>query len=402
MKRAPGSRTAFTLVEVLIVIAIIGMLAGLSTVAVRRAISAARRAAILVEMDQLNTALNAYKEKTREYPPAFADTSAGGEGDYSVKKRFIQHLLFAFPSYNPEPDSNNTGDLIEQQYSTIRNEILANYRVQNLNGNQVDLDLDRLVLNRDNNSQAEALVFWLGGMPTPIDWSQVDSKGNNQPMNSVRLAGFNADPNNPFRFRESYANTATATQRRDVWTSKRTGKMFNFDISRLVDRDNDGWPEYYPELGLGSSNEFKIPYAYFDYRSYARGGAGANAQSPAEPQNLPGYRPFVLRDAQGTAVDSVVPYARAIPGNTPDFSSGSAIEWMGERSFQILCAGLDGVFTGDQSRAFSLLQTSRANTSTAGGGYMVQGGTLKPALAFAENDNLTSFSTTQVGDLINP
>ncbi|MBL8830593.1 MAG: prepilin-type N-terminal cleavage/methylation domain-containing protein, partial [Planctomycetaceae bacterium] len=130
MKRAPWSRTAFTLVEVLIVIAIIGMLAGLGTAAVRMALSKARQAAVFIEIDQLSQALNAYKERTREYPPAFAETNANGELDYSNKKRFIQHLLFAFPGFNPESDTSVNGDLIEQQYSMIRNEILANYKVK--------------------------------------------------------------------------------------------------------------------------------------------------------------------------------------------------------------------------------------------------------------------------------
>ncbi|MGH9897043.1 MAG: type II secretion system protein, partial [bacterium] len=62
-------RAAFTLVELLVVITIIGILASLITVAAVSALRKARETEIKAEIDQVSTAIEEYKNKTTAYPP---------------------------------------------------------------------------------------------------------------------------------------------------------------------------------------------------------------------------------------------------------------------------------------------------------------------------------------------
>ncbi len=63
----------FTLVEMLVVVAIIGILASLITAAAWRAVVTARNGAIKVEISKLDLAVKAFKEKFGDYPPDFSD-----------------------------------------------------------------------------------------------------------------------------------------------------------------------------------------------------------------------------------------------------------------------------------------------------------------------------------------
>ncbi len=70
--QSKGRAAGFTLVEMLVVITIIGILAGLVIPAVVVAMRKAKEATIVMEISQLDMALKAYKEKFGEYPPDFA------------------------------------------------------------------------------------------------------------------------------------------------------------------------------------------------------------------------------------------------------------------------------------------------------------------------------------------
>lgn len=144
----PVLRRGFTLVEMLVVVAIIGILAGLVTAAAIRARVYAKNATIVMELKQLEAACQAYKEKFGEYPPDFAGITTP-EGQAIITK----HLAKAFPRY--------TGD----------------WRTA----------LSNLGIDYTTLTPQDALVFWLGGIP--------DANGI--------PSGFAADPLNPFQTPEA-------------------------------------------------------------------------------------------------------------------------------------------------------------------------------------------------------
>jgi len=95
--RLPSPRSAFTLVELLVVIGIIATLAALVTPAVMRAQSAARNAAIKAEIDMLHMAIMNYKNEYGSFPPCYdpiPDAPLNGSGQItSVAQKHLQRLF---------------------------------------------------------------------------------------------------------------------------------------------------------------------------------------------------------------------------------------------------------------------------------------------------------------------
>jgi prepilin-type N-terminal cleavage/methylation domain-containing protein len=177
-KRNHGA--GFTLVEMLVVLVIIAILAGLISAVAYRGIARAKVARIGVDISQLSQALNNYKTQFGEYPPDFSDTSANGQAI------ILRHIAKAFPRFTSTWYGAASHPL---DWPNLRQEILIN------SSNLIDLN---------NMTPATALAFWLGGMP--------DAQG--------KPCGFSKNPADPF---ES-----------PVTTPSRTGPLFEFDPGRLT------------------------------------------------------------------------------------------------------------------------------------------------------------------------
>jgi prepilin-type N-terminal cleavage/methylation domain-containing protein len=94
----PTVRPAFTLVEMLVVITIIGILASLGTVAIFKALEAAKRARIKVEITNLSNAIESYKLKYGDYPPSYIDAADNNPANpNSSVAQITRHLAKAFP-----------------------------------------------------------------------------------------------------------------------------------------------------------------------------------------------------------------------------------------------------------------------------------------------------------------
>jgi prepilin-type N-terminal cleavage/methylation domain-containing protein len=285
--RTPHSeRPAFTLVEMLVVIAIIAMLAAILMPAIWSAVLKARNAAVISDISQLEMAIEEYKNQYGDYPPNFvemAPTPFYGEArnaanpaaawSQTVLARHLKRInrnakpTLTLPNGNPDPlhpllipDPKDTSDYLLRDPP---------------NGPMVS-DPSSSVSHID---AAEALVLWLGGLSAN---AQYPLTGPGGPLSIDTVTGAFLHP-----------------------SERRATAIFQFNETRLRDYDGDGLYEYYPPSGSG------IPYAYFDSRSYD------SPWSDFSMDQVPGSaRPYTTQTATGLA-------------------------YMQPGKFQILSAGLD-------------------------------------------------------------
>ncbi len=92
-------RSAFTLVELLVVIGILAILAALITPAIFQARVSARNAAIKAEIDMLHMAVMNYKNEYGSFPPCFSVAGTSGPAATHAKR--------LFPRSTPNPDSRS-------------------------------------------------------------------------------------------------------------------------------------------------------------------------------------------------------------------------------------------------------------------------------------------------------
>jgi prepilin-type N-terminal cleavage/methylation domain-containing protein len=92
-----GMRLGFTLVELLVVVAIIGILATLITAAAFRVMNTTRMTAVRMKINDIEMALEMYKNKFGEYPPMLGDKPAVAR---HIKKRWPRSTVTDIPTDN--------------------------------------------------------------------------------------------------------------------------------------------------------------------------------------------------------------------------------------------------------------------------------------------------------------
>ena len=218
-------KSAFTLVEMLVVIIIIGVLAALLLPAVNAIRGSANKAAAAVEISQLDFALQSLKEKYGSYPPDFADVDRVAA--LAQVKRFIAK---AWPRCTRLP-RDFRGTELPPQFNA-----------------------------------GTALVFWLGGN---FDRSQDLDTGRWL----IQHIGFSADPQNPFDVdADGDPLPAVAASPGDpVRCASRVNPFYRFPNDRITGSPAANfafWPKTHlrPTVGAG--------YVYFraENRSYATKG----------------------------------------------------------------------------------------------------------------------------------
>ncbi len=277
-------RLGFTLVELLTVIVIIGILVALVSVAVRNAMVAAKQAAIINEIQQLDMAMSRLANEAGDvYPPDFTTfNSMGGQQEMQAYFGGPMKTYFAkrFPNYRAQ----NLQSAIDSLYG----------------GTGWPRPSNQMFLSRKIDP-AEALVFWLGGFSVPPG------------ADSAKLRNFSANPSNPIEGKAQ---------------AKRLTSFYDFSPDRLVDRDNDGWYEYVPPGNTGSGNP--PPYVYFNGKSYAN---MIKPDGTVDPKLA-----MVRYPKQEMTQVSEWGYA------TPYRSSDGGVAWMNPQKFQIISASLDGIY----------------------------------------------------------
>ena len=288
VNQSRASRSGFTLVEVLMVVAIIGILAGLIIPAVGIAYRTSIKRAISMEVITLADAVEKYRSKYDEYPP-----------DGSNATVMERHLRKAFPNI-----ATTELQIFSKTYGTP---------VANVNNGAPAGVMD----------PAEALVFFLGGFSDdpafpftgvggPLFLTNMAGTQVNSSAASISTVQYNVDRVNSFyEFNQAQLTLGPST----------TTTVSN-DESELFAGTNDAVPAYHPK---GKT----APFVYFNRSTYTSG-AFFNVYAPSGK----GYARPYRSDKENTKVAS-----------TPAMAN-NRFPFMNSDTFQIISAGLDDSYGG--------------------------------------------------------
>lgn len=272
-----SARAAFSLVELLMVIAILGILAALILPAVNNARLTAQYAEVNADMQKIGTAITAFKTRFGIEPPSSITIceNPANWASQAVSRRLIKQIWPQFDfTLSREFDGDASGS--------------SGYQSEN-----ITLD------------GRECLVFFLGGM--------VDSS-------SGALRGFSKNPANPFVIDNGTRDGPFLEI--DGGIDPSTGRP----TGRLVDTDNDGAPELLDTLPSQTQ-----PYLYFS--SY--GGVGYQTTDCG-----PGRSPY-YRDGSGSDPYNSDGYQLISPGLDNEYGSGGVLDTEDANGNGTLDAGED-------------------------------------------------------------
>ena len=300
----PGShrRSGFTLVELLAVIMIIALLAGLLTPAVMKSMSSSRAAAVKAEIDLLSTALMNYKNEYGSLPPSDMRGLWSG-GAVNTNHPAYRHLQRIFPRSIEVPN----GNFVSPYYWMAQ------------------------------MSPAQALVFWLQGY---FDNPQYPLT-NGMALNAAtpRAGTATANRNKLFDFDESRLLAATA-----YWPAAPFVLPFNpvsqqqFSTRNAANLAGNAFARDYPVYFPGQANT-GLPYVYFSSSSYST--APGAAVTPAIGAGPDLY--YTATSLNGD-VTGVAPYFNSSNCTTNPAQQSWAQLHMNPDTFQLIAAGADGTF----------------------------------------------------------
>ncbi|MHB8973621.1 MAG: type II secretion system protein [Pirellulaceae bacterium] len=280
MRANRQSRSAgFTLVEMLVVIVIIAILAGLLLPAVNAARYAALRARIAIEIKNMESGFEAYKIKYADYPPDFSD-----------RDLVRRHIYMAWPNID------------SAEFSRV-NQVFWMY--PNVPSRNPNYHLARV-------NPAEALVFWLGGFSSN---PKRPFTGSNGPF----LVN-PANPDGPIVDGRTLGYPTFQNPERAIGAYEFDKGRLNWDedVSDVdIFDDGDCFPVY-------AAPKKKSPYVYFDQRNYGK------ISQPNPPIGC--LYPFLQDSPVGWAKPYLSTRASVRPG---------VPEWVNKTTFQIISAGLD-------------------------------------------------------------
>ncbi len=379
-RRTRPLRTAFTIVELLVVIAVIAILVGLLVPAVRYAYVSTINSAAKLEIEGLESAVEQYRTSHGDYPP---DGSSWIVFERHLRKRFPQIESSERELLNPL----NRGAAFRSSWAVVPN-----------NDSEPFGDVNDLRVMEP----AEAIVFWLGGF----------SADSHHPLTGE---------GGPFKWIDP-SDASKGLQ----YNTSRTNALFDFKAGRLTLEQVSVSGVSYPitisndesvygilEVSVASPNtqsaspvndllpmyrssQTDTPLVYFDSRTYAF-------------QKVGGYyfNRFVIPSLTGAAR----PYKSDTAFDSPPSSSASAAEiadhdfrYSEDKTFQIVSAGNDGFFGGDVGTPGSnpVLFRFRSGRSTVGNTGLSQYKmpSDSPTKASPQYDNLTNFADGKIGDFL--
>ncbi len=339
------SRSGFTLVEMLVVIAIIGMLVGLLFPVVTGAMNNAKRGAHKLEIDTIAEAVEKYRNKYGDYPP---DGSSWPVMERHLRKAFPQIVQTELALLNP-----TTGFLSSTYLDPNNGNAATTYHVRN------DFDTDVTTANGYTAASlkvmdpAEALVFFLGGFSSDPQRPFTGAGGPFVPIAAgSTIYQYNASRQNAFF---EFASGRLTLMTRQIGSATGPSGYISNDDSIYHGVLNDLLPVY---LAISQGAEKSAPIVYFDGRTYW--------QTKTNSGNPVGYRNFyqcaglmVSGDSSITPTDQynlgsvrpLISETRRLPAlaqNTLD--KPWAFLFVEEKKFQVISPGIDGRYGGMLAR----------------------------------------------------
>jgi prepilin-type N-terminal cleavage/methylation domain-containing protein len=288
-----SGRNGFTLTELLIVIAIIGVLASLITAAAVNAMRNARRARILLEIKNISGALEAFNTDLNSYPPNGMNNGSTGPTGLLPKasSAFERTAKGAFPRINPQELS---------VFRALAGDMSAPTAVS-----------DAGTLVGSGLSAGEALFFWLGGFSSD---PQFPLSGPGGP--SFLAADVEVFENRQPRYEFDYGRLGPRTDG-ELDFSKVRGVEYTITRNGVSENRRINLWRYYPD---GSEQAF----VYFD----------ASRQRPAQ-YDMPAYDPDVFDEPL------IFPLLQLRTGATGTGGNARNLTFANHKKFQILHPGLD-------------------------------------------------------------
>ncbi len=286
--RWTGKRSAFTLIELLIVILIIGILGGITTTIMIGARNRTKTAIVNIQMTELSMALDSYKAKYGEYPPDLSDNAA-----------VIRHCRKRWPRYGIN-DINRFINHIKwgSQLSASMDECKGE---TNFSFN-FDDSKNYWDFSSNNPAYISAVVFWLGGLPD---------------KNGIPKGFFN-NPKAPLGFEANVTNPDSVYQGRDISGAQWEDSFYTFTDKNMLTQN------YLPAFVINS-----LPVIYFKATNTTGTNTKGAYSNPNDTTLVKSY------DFTGTAQSDLgvaIPYAK------------NAITWYEEERFQLVYPGIDGSF----------------------------------------------------------
>lgn len=219
---ARSARRGFTLVEMLVVLAIIGLIAALLVPAIAVAMRSARQGATRIEMDQIAQAIESYKTKFNNYPIDCFGDYAIDPGHYNLDPNFRLNLI--------------------------------NTHIKSIN----------------RNADTSRLLQWLtADLPNPHFGQIAGSPATRNPRSMMPheaivflLTELSTNASSPLGYRYDGSNWLLVDYNLVSGQYVLVGGKHSFFEPRpgqLRDFDRDGWLEYVP-AGID------VPYVYYDSR----------------------------------------------------------------------------------------------------------------------------------------
>ena len=295
--------------ELLVVMAILGILAGLLAWGVNAARVSILKRAQAFELQSIASAVEAYRTKYGDYPP---DGSSWPVMDAHLRKAFPNILVSELALLNPA---------LSQQNGLIRND-------NDLTGSHPHLA--RYVSTSPGLRSgrvfdaAEALVFFLGG--------------------------FSSDPQRPITGPGGPLKQVGSAY---IYNTQRENAFFEFKIGRLTLDPNTGastdetvYSEGVPNdlmpvyVGNGPTyQQLGVPIIYFDSRTYQIAGATVNDNSYYFNFYSPGL--VDTRNVQGSTRNCARPFlSMDLDAN----KGNNALRYANDKTFQVMNGGYDRIY----------------------------------------------------------